>query len=127
LIILLLALAVGYGVNALRGHDGHPAPASTSVSATSGAVALSALPAQAAETVALIRRGGPYPYRQDGVVFDNAEHHLPGHPRGYYHEYTVQTPSSEDRGARRIIAGQAGEFYYTGDHYESFVRVDIDR
>jgi len=125
LIVLVVALAIGYGVNALRGHDATPAP--TSVSSTSnGRVALSTLPAQAADTVALIRGGGPFPYPQDGVVFNNAEHHLPARPRGYYHEYTVPT-GSPDRGARRIITGRAGEFYYTGDHYESFVRVDVTR
>jgi guanyl-specific ribonuclease Sa len=90
-------------------------------------VALSSLPPEAAATVELIEKGGPFPYRQDGVVFGNAERHLPARPRDFYHEYTVPTPGSPDRGARRIITGRDGSFYYTVDHYESFVRVDVGR
>lgn len=86
-------------------------------------VLLSELPREAQRTIALIKRGGPFPYRQDGTVFQNRERLLPIRPRGYYREYTVPTPGEDDRGARRIVAGQGGEFYYTEDHYESFVRV----
>ncbi|MGW1915073.1 ribonuclease domain-containing protein [Streptomyces sp. NPDC002076] len=80
----------------------------------------SQLPAEARRTLALIDRGGPFPYAKDGVVFGNFEGRLPRHQRGYYHEYTVRTPGSRDRGARRIVTGQGGEIYYTGDHYNSF-------
>ncbi|MEU6816401.1 ribonuclease domain-containing protein [Streptomyces sp. NPDC046860] len=80
----------------------------------------SRLPAEARRTLALIDRGGPYPYGRDGIVFSNFEGHLPKHPRGYYHEYTVPTPAARDRGARRIVTGDGGEFYYTEDHYNSF-------
>ncbi|MEU3828621.1 ribonuclease domain-containing protein [Streptomyces sp. NPDC029080] len=83
-------------------------------------VPASRLPAEARRTLTLIDRGGPYPYAKDGVVFGNFEGHLPGHRRGYYHEYTVPTPGARDRGARRIVTGQGGEIYYTDDHYESF-------
>ncbi len=89
-----------------------------------GTIALSALPAEARHTVELIKRGGPYPYQRDGVVFGNYERRLPSHPRGYYHEFTVPTPGAANRGARRIIAGGEGEFYYTADHYRSFRRVN---
>jgi ribonuclease T1 len=58
-------------------------------------------------------------------VFHNAEHQLPEAPDGYYREYTVPTPGSSTRGARRIIVGARGEYYYTGDHYASFVRVEL--
>lgn len=74
----------------------------------------------------LIESGGPFPYpRNDGVVFGNFEGRLPKHERGYYHEYTVPTPGDKHRGTRRIVTGGAPltdppEFYYTGDHYESF-------
>ncbi|MDN3022425.1 ribonuclease domain-containing protein [Streptomyces sp. S.PB5] len=78
------------------------------------------LPAQARETLALIDEGGPYPYAKDGSVFGNFEGLLPAHKRGYYHEYTVPTPGSRDRGARRIVTGRGGEIYYTDDHYDSF-------
>jgi ribonuclease T1 len=71
----------------------------------------------------LIAAGGPFPYRQDGIVFQNREGLLPRRPAGYYHEYTVDTPGSPDRGPRRIIAGSQGERYYTDDHYASFKRV----
>lgn len=82
-----------------------------------------ALPQQAQETILLIERGGPFPYDRDGITFGNRERLLPIRADGYYREYTVVTPSSSDRGARRIIAGQGGELYYTDDHYESFKRV----
>ncbi|HSC93338.1 MAG TPA: ribonuclease domain-containing protein [Burkholderiales bacterium] len=86
-------------------------------------VAASELPAQARETIALIRKGGPFPYRRDGVVFGNIEKRLPIQGRGYYREYTVRTPGAKDRGARRIVAGRGGELYYTDDHYNSFQRI----
>jgi len=84
-------------------------------------VASNQLPLQARQTLALIAQGGPFPYRQDGL--QNRERRLPRHPNGYYHEYTVETPGSDDRGARRIITGAAGEIFYTDDHYASFVQV----
>ena len=131
LIALLVLLAVGYAVRAAQ--PAHHADRST-VSSTPAridpalhAAALSTLPAEARHTVSLIQAGGPFPYARDGVVFNNAEHHLPRHPSGYYHEYTVPTPGESDRGARRIIAGLGGEFYYTADHYETFQRVDLSR
>ncbi len=82
-----------------------------------------ALPPQARETILLIDRGGPFPYDRDGITFGNRERLLPIRAEGYYREYTVITPGSPDRGARRVIAGQGGELYYTDDHYESFKRV----
>ena len=86
-------------------------------------VAASELPAEARETMALIRKGGPFPHRRDAVVFGNFENRLPAKGRGYYREYTVRTPGAKDRGARRIVAGRGGELYYTDDHYNSFRRV----
>lgn len=81
------------------------------------------LPADAQATLRLINAGGPFPYRQDGVVFANREGRLPAEPSGYYREYTVPTPGSPDRGARRIVVGKNGEHFYTADHYRSFERV----
>jgi ribonuclease T1 len=81
------------------------------------------LPAEARRTITLLRSGGRFPYEQDGDVFANRELLLPTHAYGYYRKYTVETPGSDDRGARRIVAGSAGEVYYTDDHYESFGRV----
>ncbi|WP_412078547.1 ribonuclease domain-containing protein [Streptomyces xanthophaeus] len=82
-----------------------------------------ALPREARDVLALIDKGGPYPYRQDGTVFGNFERILPRQKRGYYHEFTVRTPGERDRGARRIVTGQGGEFFYTDDHYETFKAV----
>ena len=81
------------------------------------------LPAQARATIELIRKGGPYPYDRDGVVFGNFEKRLPPRARGYYREYTVRTPGTKSRGARRIVAGKGGELYYTEDHYQTFRRI----
>ena len=81
---------------------------------------LSDLPSEAKQTLTLIKQGGPFPYPRDGITFGNREGRLPAHRKGYYREYTVKTPGSRDRGARRIIAGSAGEFYYTDDHYKTF-------
>jgi guanyl-specific ribonuclease Sa len=90
--------------------------------------ALSDLPPEAADTWRLIEAGGPFPHPDDdGKVFGNREGLLPDHDRGYYHEYTVETPGSRDRGTRRLVTGEADEVYYTGDHYESFVQVDVTR
>jgi ribonuclease T1 len=86
-------------------------------------VAVADLPREARETLALIRAGGPFPYARDGVVFANREGRLPRAPRGTYREYTVKTPGSRDRGARRIVHAAGGEFYYTADHYRSFRRI----
>jgi len=86
-------------------------------------VALADLPPEARETVVRIRAGGPFRYAKDGSVFGNREWLLPQRERGYYRAYTVPTPGARDRGARRIIAGRAGELYYTDDHYRSFRRI----
>ncbi|MFJ5309138.1 ribonuclease domain-containing protein [Streptomyces sp. NPDC088350] len=96
------------------------ADTSGGTSGGTGTVKASQLPAEARRTLALIDRGGPFPYAKDGVVFGNYEKLLPQQKRGYYHEYTVRTPGSRDRGARRIVTGQGGEIYYTDDHYKSF-------
>jgi len=82
------------------------------------------LPPEAQRMLTLIDRGGPFRYDQDGAVFGNRERILPVRSRGYYREYTVVTPGEDDRGARRIVTGDRDrQFFYTGDHYASFVRV----
>jgi len=86
-------------------------------------VALEELPPQARQTLKLIKLGGPFPHRRDGVAFGNYEKRLPLKPRGYYHEYTVPTPGARNRGARRIVTGSADEYYYSGDHYQTFRRI----
>ena len=81
------------------------------------------LPPEAAETVGAIERGPPYAYDKDGSTFGNYEGLLPDAERGYYQEFTVETPGSSDRGARRIVEGAEGELYWTDDHYASFSRI----
>ncbi|MCX6397762.1 MAG: ribonuclease N1 [Propionibacteriales bacterium] len=83
-------------------------------------VAIGDLPPEAVDVIGQIEAGGPFAYPKDGGVFGNREKLLPLRERGYYREYTVATPGSADRGARRIIAGGNGELYYTADHYQSF-------
>ena len=88
-----------------------------------GEVRTAQLPKEARDTVALIRKGGPFPYAKDGAIFGNREGILPREKRGYYREYTVKTPGERTRGARRIIWGAGGVFYYTEDHYNHFSRI----
>ena len=121
-----LALAIlATGVVALGGvaFGRSPAP-----QATTPAVTLSQLPAEAVQTEELIRKGGPFAYAKDGSVFGNRERLLPTNARGYYREYTVKTPGARDRGARRIVCGgsqptKPDACYYTSDHYASFARI----
>ena len=87
------------------------------------AVDVAELPNEARATLALIKTGGPFPYRRDGVVFGNFERRLPIRERGYYREYTVPTPGAADRGPRRIVAGAKGEYFYSADHYKTFRRI----
>lgn len=84
-----------------------------------------ALPVEARVTLRLIDSRGPFPYPRDGIVFGNYERILPPQAHGYYHEYTVPTPGEHTRGAKRIISGNAGERYYTADHYRSFNRIRV--
>lgn len=104
-----------------------PVPlARNEVDSTPTAPDASNLPAEARDTLARIAAGGPFEHRQDGSVFQNREHRLPSRDRGWYREYTVETPGSDDRGARRIVTGgdPPSEFWYSDDHYRSFRRID---
>ncbi|MET9834805.1 ribonuclease domain-containing protein [Streptomyces sp. NPDC006385] len=97
----------------------------TPAAAAVGSICYSDLPSQAHDTLDLIEQGGPFPFEQDGTVFQNREGILPSQQSGYYHEYTVITPGSDTRGARRIVTGEQNqEDYYTADHYRSFDLVD---
>ncbi|MDI2037079.1 ribonuclease domain-containing protein [Paenarthrobacter nitroguajacolicus] len=96
------------------------APTGVENSSTLPSINASQLPSEARQTLALIAKGGPYPYDRDGVNFGNFEGLLPKKSGGFYKEYTVPTPGESDRGARRIIVGKDAAKYYTPDHYESF-------
>lgn len=127
-LIVLVAL-VGY----LYTHRQPNAPpsAATAPAVSAQTSQVSPLPGfltpEARHTLALIAQGGPFPHRQDGEVFGNREHLLPSEPRGYYHEYTVETPGADNRGARRIITGGNPPvvYYYTHDHYRSFRKFTV--
>ncbi|MEZ5382778.1 MAG: ribonuclease domain-containing protein [Microthrixaceae bacterium] len=97
-----------------------PPPRQADVPAGFDTIAIDELPDEALDTIDLIEAGGPFPYRADDETFQNRERLLPIEDLGYYREYTVETPGSPDRGARRIVAGEDGETYYTDDHYDSF-------
>jgi guanyl-specific ribonuclease Sa len=138
---LMLALLVTLALLAMRQRFGGevamaetPAPvvvATTPVAdeapvANEGAAAADAdLPPEARATLARIAAGGPFPYERDGIEFRNFEHRLPERARGWYHEYTVETPGVDHRGARRIVTGgqPPSEWWYTDDHYATFRRI----
>ncbi|MEU1312513.1 ribonuclease domain-containing protein [Streptomyces cinnamoneus] len=123
---LASALLIGTPAVAATAPAAAPAVHSVATVKSVGDICYSDLPSQAHDTLRLIDQGGPFPYPKDGTVFSNRERVLPKQASGYYHEYTVVTPGSPDRGARRIVAGQkAHEDYYTGDHYETFDLVDF--
>jgi ribonuclease T1 len=122
-----LGTAPNAGGTALDRPASCPAPSPSTPGASQSRLplrSLCALPPEAAQVWRTIETGGRLTYSRDGIVFNNAERLLPAHPRGYYHEYTVPTPGSRDRGARRLVTGQGHEVYYTGDHYASFFVVD---
>ncbi|NUT32180.1 MAG: ribonuclease N1 [Hamadaea sp.] len=126
-LIVLLATVLGFcaGRANTPGGDSGARPAASAATPVSGlpTVAVAQLPQQARDTLALIGKGGPYPYDRDGITFGNNEKLLPQQARGYYKEYTVPTPGSRDRGARRLVVGRNGDVYYTSDHYASFRQV----
>jgi ribonuclease T1 len=117
LALAILTWALNQGGFSGGGRDGDADPT------VLPSVSLAQLPTEAADTVALIEAGGPFPYDRDGIVFENREGLLPEESSGYYHEYTVPTPGASDRGARRIIEGSGGELYWTDDHYRTFERI----
>ena len=118
---LLAASLTSYGL--VQARSGMDRPAASN----SDAVQVAQLPGAGRETYELIRRGGPFPHDKDGTVFGNRERLLPAEKRGYYREYTVKTPGSRDRGARRIVCGGPPRAphacYYTADHYASFRKI----
>jgi ribonuclease T1 len=117
----LLAAAITGPLAQARSLTDRPAESKSAV------VHVAELPKQGRETYELIRQGGPFPYDKDGGVFGNRERLLPAERRGYWREYTVTTPGSRDRGARRIVCGGPKRTphacYYTADHYASFRKI----
>lgn len=109
--------------------NGSQTDTAPAASAQAGPALAAFLPAEAHATLRLIAQGGPFPHSQDGSVFGNREKRLPSKPRGYYREYTVETPGLGHRGARRIITGgqPPDVYYYTDDHYDSFRSFQVAR
>ncbi|MFE9923612.1 ribonuclease domain-containing protein [Streptomyces sp. NPDC005774] len=75
---------------------------------------------EARRTLNLIDAGGPLPYDREDVVLGGLERLPPRRERGCCHEYTVGTPGSADRGARRVVTGRGGERYCTDAPCASF-------
>jgi guanyl-specific ribonuclease Sa len=132
LLVALVAFLAWQWLGQRTPSPAHGAPASTNTAADRAAAVpddadtRDGLPPEARATLALIARGGPFPYERDGIVFGNFEQRLPEQPRGYYREYTVPTPGESGRGARRIVTGgdPPRVFYYSDDHYESFRQIE---
>lgn len=124
-VFLLLAGACashGTAAPAYRGGSAAGVACSTSNTGPAGMPVLTVarLPGQAVATLRLIAAGGPFPYAEDDTVYGNYSGALPHERRGYYREFTVVTPGSATRGARRVVTGAGGEDYYTADHYTTF-------
>ena len=132
-VVLLLGIALvavnGWLSGGRPATGGRPADASQSERSTTRTAEQDYLPAEALETLTAIERGGPFLYDRDGSVFQNREGRLPRQASGYYREYTVPTPGAVDRGARRIVSGgqPPDVYYYTGDHYRTFQRIEAPR
>lgn len=122
-LLLAAAAGLGAGTGVVHARD----TANLAAADATPPVALASLPREARHTHRLVLQGGPFPYGKDGSVFGNRERLLPRQPRGYWREYTVPTPGSRDRGARRLVCGGAptnpAACYYTADHYASFRRI----
>ncbi|KPF69349.1 hypothetical protein IP84_05620 [beta proteobacterium AAP99] len=125
------AVAMLAGLSLMAAVQARETPEKPAAPAAMPTISVADLPREGRKTLELIKKGGPFPYNKDGTTFNNRERLLPRQPRGYYSEYTVRTPFSRDRGARRIVAGKgstgdpatSGEYYYTADHYRSFARI----
>ena len=119
--LVAVSLLVCSGMGAVQARGLFPEPAASSM-------AVAELPREGRLTYQLILQGGPFAHEKDGTVFGNRERLLPRQRRGYYREYTVETPGARNRGARRIVCGGSQRTapdacYYTSDHYSSFRRI----
>jgi len=125
--VLTCLLVVGLAASALPA-QGREWFGGSGEQPSEASIALAQLPAQGQRTYERILQGGTFRHDKDGSVFGNRERLLPRQARGHYREYTVDTPGSRDRGARRIVCGglQATApqaCWYTADHYASFRRI----
>ena len=79
-----------------------------------------------APTMERIAAGRRLRFPNDGTTFQNRENRLPRRPPGYYREWVVPTPKEPGPGPQRVITGDAGEVWYTHDHYRSFRRLPTE-
>jgi guanyl-specific ribonuclease Sa len=74
-------------------------------------------------TMERINNGGSYPHRNDGGTYKNLGGELPAKADpNYYNEYVHPTQGTNGPGTQRIIIGKGGEYYYSPDHYKTFIR-----
>ena len=79
-----------------------------------------------APTIERIAAGRRLRFPNDGTTFQNRENRLPRRPPGYYREWVVPTPKEPGPGPQRLITGDAGEVWYTSDHYRTFRRIPTE-
>ncbi len=58
-----------------------------------------------------------------GSIYENRTLDLPPKPHGFYREYDLVAPGPEGRDALRLILGDGGEVYLTGNHYDDFRQI----
>lgn len=128
MLVMLVLVAIVGGYQYLHGSGAETQPHDQPSAQLDSSRLPDFLPPEAGDTLERIATDGPFRHEQDGGVFGNHEHRLPEKPRGYYHEYTVETPNADDRGARRIITGGQPPtvYYYTDDHYHSFRKFKLE-
>ncbi len=71
-------------------------------------------------TLDRIRKGKKLSHRNDGSFFGNRERRL---PRQSDRQFVHTKHSPKFPGPQRVVIGKDGSVWYTGDHYDSFVKV----
>jgi filamentous hemagglutinin len=70
-----------------------------------------------------IREGRQLNHRNDGGIFSNRERRLPTADRDTYREFVYTQRGIPFPGPARIILNRQGQVWFTGDHYNSFIKV----
>ncbi|WP_370408178.1 ribonuclease domain-containing protein [Tenacibaculum dicentrarchi] len=82
------------------------------------------------KTIDRIKSNDKSAYAKDGTNYQNSHKVNPNSERlntsNTYKEWTVKTPNIGGRGQRRIVINnQTKQAYYTHDHYNSFIEIDL--